>query len=100
MACTVVALIWRRVVSFMWGSAAPGILFTEAIIMRKLMTTMLTTLVLAGLTIGMVGCTEETGTREQVKIKTRDGTTTETRDVTVKHSGDNPPPAPSEKAQP
>ena len=61
---------------------------------------MLASVVLAGLTVGMVGCTEETGTREEVKIKSPTGTTTETRDVTVKHSGDNPPAAPSEKAKP
>jgi hypothetical protein len=61
---------------------------------------MLASVVLAGLTVGMVGCTEETGTKEEVKIKSPTGTTTETRDITVKKSGDNPPTAPSEKAKP
>ena len=68
--------------------------------MRKQIMTTLASIVLTGLTIGMVGCTEETGTREEVKIKSPTGTTTETRDVTVKHSGDNPPAAPSEKSNP
>jgi hypothetical protein len=68
--------------------------------MRKLMATMLASTVLAGLTIGMVGCTEESGTKEEVKIKSPTGTTTETRDLTIKHSGDNPPAAPSEKVKP
>ena len=49
----------------------------ESISMRKLMNTMLAGAMLAGLTFGMVGCTEETGTKEEVKIKTPTGTTTE-----------------------
>ena len=68
--------------------------------MRKLMTAMLAGAILGGLTIGMVGCTEETGTKEEVKIKTPTGTTTEDKSVTVKKSGDNPPAAPSETAKP
>jgi hypothetical protein len=68
--------------------------------MRKLMNMMLASAVLAGLTFGMVGCTEETGTKEEIKVKTPTGTTTETRDTTVKKSGDNPPAAPSETAKP
>ena len=68
--------------------------------MRKLMTTMLAGAILGGLTIGMVGCTEETGTKEEVKIKTPTGTTTEDKSITVKKSGDNPPAAPSETAKP
>jgi hypothetical protein len=68
--------------------------------MRKLMTTMLAGAILAGFTFGMVGCTEETGTKDEVKIKTPGGTTTETSGVKVNKSGDNPPPAPSETAKP
>jgi hypothetical protein len=68
--------------------------------MRKLMNTMLAGAMLAGLSIGMVGCTEETGTKEEVKIKTPTGTTTEDKSITVKKSGDNPPAAPSEAAKP
>jgi hypothetical protein len=68
--------------------------------MRKLMATMLAAAVLSGLSIGMVGCTEETGMKEQTTIKGPSGTTTETKDITVKKSGDNPPPAPSDKAAP
>jgi len=68
--------------------------------MRKLMTTMLAGSMLTGLTIGMVGCAEETGVKEEVKVKTPGGTSTETRDVTVKKSGDNPPAAPSETPKP
>jgi hypothetical protein len=68
--------------------------------MRNLLTTMLASAVLAGLTFGMIGCTEETGTKEVVKTTTPGGTATESREVTVKHTGDNPPAAPSEKAKP
>ena len=68
--------------------------------MRKLMTAMLAGAILGGLTIGMVGCTEETGTKEEVKIKSPTGTTTEDKSITVKKSGDNPPAAPSETAKP
>jgi hypothetical protein len=68
--------------------------------MRKLMTTMLAGAVLAGLTFGMVGCTEETGTKEEVKIKTQGGTATETKEIKVNKSGENPPAAPSETAKP
>jgi hypothetical protein len=73
---------------------------TEAMMMRKLMTTMLGAAILAGLTIGMVGCTEETGTKEKVEIKTPGGTATESREIKVNKSGDNPPLAPSEKDKP
>ena len=68
--------------------------------MRKLLATMLAGAVLAGLSIGMVGCTEESGVKEQTTIKGPTGTTTETKDITVKKSGDNPPPAPVEKDKP
>jgi hypothetical protein len=65
--------------------------------MRNVITTMLASALLAGLTVGMVGCAEETGTKEEVKIKAPGGTTTETSELKVKKSGDNPPAAPSEK---
>jgi hypothetical protein len=68
--------------------------------MRKLMTAMLAGAILGGLTIGMVGCTEETGKTEKVEIKTPDGKTTETKDIKVNKSGDNPPAAPSETSKP
>jgi hypothetical protein len=68
--------------------------------MRKLMNTMLAGAMLAGLTFGMVGCTEETSTKEEVKIKTPGGTSTETKEIKVNKSGDNPPAAPSETTKP
>jgi hypothetical protein len=68
--------------------------------MRKLMNMMLASAVLAGLTVGMVGCTEETGSKEEIKTTTPGGTSKETREIKVQKSGDNPPAAPSETAKP
>jgi hypothetical protein len=68
--------------------------------MRKLITTMLAGAMLGGLSFGMVGCTEETGTKEEVKIKGPGGTTTETKEIKVNKSNDNAPAAPSEKDKP
>jgi hypothetical protein len=68
--------------------------------MRNLITTMLASAVLAGMTFGMIGCTEETGTKEVVKTTTPGGTATESREIKVNKSGDNPPAAPSETAKP
>ena len=48
----------------------------------------------------MVGCTEETGTKEEIKVKGPEGTTTETREIKVNKSGENPPAAPSETPKP
>jgi hypothetical protein len=68
--------------------------------MRKLISTMLAGVMMAGLSIGMVGCTEETSTKETTTVKTPTGTASETKSDVVKKSGDNPPPAPSEAAKP
>jgi hypothetical protein len=84
----------------MWGREPPSFPICEAINMRKLMTTMLAGAILAGLSFGMVGCTEETATKEEVKIKTTTGATTETKEIKVNKSGDNPPAAPSETSKP
>jgi hypothetical protein len=88
---------WRQLAGSMCGRETPSFSITEVKIMRKLMTTMLAGAMLAGLTMGMVGCTEETGTKEEVKIKGTNGTVTETRTDTIKKSGNNPPAAPSDK---
>jgi hypothetical protein len=66
--------------------------------MRKLMSTMLAGAILFGLTMGITGCTEESGTKEVITTKAPDGSkTTESREINVKKSGDNAPAAPSEK---
>ncbi len=65
--------------------------------MRKMIITLMAGLILGGLSVGMPGCSEETGVKETTKIKTPDGTTTETNQTKVNKSGENPPLAPSEK---
>jgi hypothetical protein len=69
-------------------------------IMRKAVRTTLAGALLMGLGIGMVGCTEETGVKEETKITTPTGTRTETKTDTIKKSGDNPPMTPSDTAKP
>jgi hypothetical protein len=63
-------------------------------IMRKVVSTTLAGALLIGLGVGMVGCTEETGVKEETKLTTPTGTRTETKTDTIKKSGDNPPMTP------
>jgi len=65
--------------------------------MRKLISGTLTGAILAGLSVGITGCSDETGTKEEVKITTPGGTSKETRELKVQKKGENPPVAPSEK---
>ncbi len=74
--------------------------FTEALAMRKLLTMVMAGVASAGLMFGLVGCSDETGTKEEIKIKGPEGTTTERHEVKVEKSGKNPPAAPSEKSTP
>jgi hypothetical protein len=69
-------------------------------IMRKVMSTTLAGALLFGLGVGMVGCSEETGTKEEVKVTTPTGTATRTDTTTIKKSGENPPPVPTDTAKP
>jgi hypothetical protein len=68
--------------------------------MRKLITTTLAGAMLAGLTFGMVGCTEESSVTKETEIKAPGGTTKITEKASVDKSGQNPPSAPSETAKP
>ena len=68
--------------------------------MRKVVSTTLAGALLFGLSVGMVGCSEETGSKVEVKETTPGGTTTETQQIKVKKSGENPPLAPSDTAKP
>jgi len=65
--------------------------------MRKMINTLMAGLILGGLSVGMTGCSEETGTTEKTKITTPTGTTTQTDSSKINKSGDNPPLAPAEK---
>jgi hypothetical protein len=68
--------------------------------MRKLMTTTLAVLALGGFSIGIVGCTEESGVESKTELKGPGGTTTVTEKTTVDKSGKNPPVAPGESKAP
>ncbi len=68
--------------------------------MRRFHKTTLAGAILFGLTAGMVGCSDETGSKEEIKVSTPSGTTKETREIKAQKSGANPPAAPSEVAKP
>ena len=60
--------------------------------MKSAIRTLGTALIVAGLTIGLAGCGEESSTKSQIDTKTPDGRTTVTEKTTVNKSGNNPPP--------
>jgi hypothetical protein len=62
--------------------------------MRKLIGTMVLGAVVAGLGLGLPGCSDETKTESKVTASGPGGKTTETHTDTIKQSGDNPPPPP------
>jgi hypothetical protein len=68
--------------------------------MRKLMTAMLAVAILGGLTIGMVGCTEESSVTKETDIKGPGGTTKITEKAAVDKSGQNPPAIPGDTKAP
>jgi hypothetical protein len=68
--------------------------------MRRVVTTTLAGALLMGFGSAFVGCTDETGSKEEVKVTTPSGTTTQTNEVKIKKSGENPPPAPAETTKP
>jgi hypothetical protein len=59
--------------------------------MRKVIGVTLAGAMLFGLSAGMVGCSDETGTKEETKV---------TNEVKVQKSGENPPLAPTEPTKP
>jgi hypothetical protein len=59
--------------------------------------TIVPTLMLVGASFGFVGCSDTTGSKEEVKVTTPGGTTRETKEIKVEKSGQNPPSAPSDK---
>ena len=68
--------------------------------MRKLMTMTLAGAMLAGLTIGLAGCTEESSVESKTQVKSPGGTSTVTEKTTVDKTGKNPPSAPGESKAP
>jgi hypothetical protein len=78
----------------MRGRESPVFSMIEDMNMRKLVSTTLAGALLLGLGVGMVGCSEETGSKVEEKVTTPGGTTTRTDSTTIKKSGDNPPMTP------
>jgi hypothetical protein len=62
--------------------------------MRKLISATLAGVILAGLTMTLAGCSEESSIKQQTMSKSPGGTTTETKETKVQQTGQNPPPAP------
>jgi hypothetical protein len=80
------------------GSQAVDILVNGGMRMRKFISSVLASVVLCGFTVVFSGCTEESGTKTEVKSTSPDGSTTrETREIKVEKKGENAPLAPSEK---
>ena len=68
--------------------------------MKKLIGLTIAGLMLAGFTIGLAGCADETGVKTETQIKGSGGTTTVTDKETIKKTGQNPPAAPSDTKSP
>jgi len=61
--------------------------------MRKLISATMAGVLLAGSSMALVGCSDETSEKKQTTIKTPSGTTKVTEETKVNTSGQNPPPA-------
>jgi hypothetical protein len=68
--------------------------------MQKLIRVTMAGLLLAGSSIGLVGCGEESGVKTETQIKGPGGTTTVTDKETIKKTGQNPPAAPGDSKAP
>lgn len=56
--------------------------------------------IVAVLGLGLAGCAEKSGVETKTEVTGPNGTTTETKKVEVKQTGENPPPAPSSTTNP
>jgi len=65
--------------------------------MRKLIGAVMTGVVLAGMGMGLAGCSDETKEKTQTTVSTPGGKATETIEHKIDKSGSNPPMAPAEK---
>jgi hypothetical protein len=68
--------------------------------MRKLINASMALVVAFGFTLPLSGCSEEAGTKTEIKTTTPGGQTTERRETVIDKSGKAPPPAPSENKLP
>jgi len=57
-------------------------------------------MLLAGFSIGLTGCADESSVKTETQIKTPSGTKTITDKETVKTTGDNPPATPGSTKTP
>jgi hypothetical protein len=62
--------------------------------MRKLIRATLAGVIVAGLSIGLAGCSEESSVKQQTTSKSPGGTTTETKESKIQQRGQNPPAPP------
>ena len=68
--------------------------------MRKFINTLMAGLMLFGISVAFTGCTDETGAKQETKVTGPGGTATERKEIKIDKTGQNPPAAPSEKANP
>jgi hypothetical protein len=61
---------------------------------------MMAGMLLAGFSIGLAGCADESGVKTQTEIKGPGGTTTVTEKQDVKKTGQNPPAVPGDTKVP
>jgi len=65
--------------------------------MRKLISATMAGVMMAGLGIGLAGCSDESSVKSETKATSPGGTATVTDKTSVKTTGDNPPPVPTNK---
>jgi hypothetical protein len=68
--------------------------------MQKLIRAIMAATLLAGFSIGLAGCADESGVKSQTEIKGPGGTATVTKTETVKQTGQNPPAVPGDTKGP
>jgi hypothetical protein len=68
--------------------------------MQKLIRAMMAAMLLAGFSIGLAGCAEESGVTTKTEAKGPGGTTTITDKATVTKTGSNPPAIPGDNKAP
>jgi hypothetical protein len=68
--------------------------------MQKLIRAMMAAMLLAGFSIGLAGCAEQSGVETKTELKGPGGTTTITDKETVKKTGQNPPATPGDHKAP
>jgi hypothetical protein len=81
-------------------SLAALVEFNKDKLMRKLFGAAVAGVILAGGSLALVGCTDETGSKTETQVKGPGGTTTVIDKTTVEKSGQNPPTVPTNPRNP